>query len=72
MSFHVTCVMERLGKASKEQYGKETVRKELELIKEVQVWSGCHVSELVLMIALYKLQHTHIHAHTALAALHNN
>ena len=47
MSCMVTCVMERLGKASKEQYGKETVRKELELIKEVQVWSGSRVSELI-------------------------
>ena len=55
MSCMVTCVMERLGKASEEQYGKETVRKALELIKEVQVWSGCQVSKLVLMIALCKL-----------------
>ena len=47
MSCMVTFVMERLGKASKEQYGNETVRKALELIKEVQVWSGSHVSELI-------------------------
>ena len=50
MSFHVTYVVKRLGKASEEQYGEDTVTQGLELVKEAQVWSGCHVNELILMI----------------------